>query len=86
MTTETKTPPDSEKNAPPVAKLKVGLVTASIWELETGFYTVSFERRYRDKNGEWQTAHSYDAGDLAELRMVADLAHDKLIELYRGNK
>jgi len=71
------------KAQPPVAKIRVGLVTASIWERQGDagtFYTVSFERRYRDSEGQWQTAHSYDASDLLALAKAADLAHSKIIE------
>ena len=69
---------------PPVAKVRVGLVTASIWERSTGngkFFGVTFERRYRDSQGEWQTSHSYDPADLLALAKSADLAHTKIMEL-----
>jgi len=69
---------------PPVEKVRVGLVTASIWERSTDngkFYAVTFERRYRDSQGEWQTSHSYDAAELLALGKAADLAHTKILEL-----
>jgi hypothetical protein len=66
-----------------VAKIRVGLVTASIWQrnAEKGrFYSASFERRYKGRDG-WQTSHSYDEGDLLALAKAADLAHSKILEL-----
>jgi len=76
---------ESKTNNPPVAKVRVGLVTASIWERRTDdrtFYAVSFERRYRDGNGDWQTAHNYDGGsELLALTKAADLAHTRILEL-----
>ena len=69
---------------PPVAKVRVGLITASIWErsAEKGkYHTVSFERRYRNKQGNWQTAHTFDPADLLALAKVADLAHTRVLEL-----
>ena len=73
-----------ESAKPPVAKLRIGLLSASIWERSTDsgkFYTVTFERRYRDGAGNFKTSHSYDALDLLALAKVADLAHSKIIEL-----
>lgn len=81
MTTKTK---KSETAAPPVRKIRVGLVTASIWQRESEgrtFHSVSFERRYRDAEGHWQTAHTYDSGDLLALAKASDLAHTRILEL-----
>ena len=69
---------------PPVAKVRIGLIAASIWERksENGtFYSVTFERRYRDSEGNFKTSHSYDAQDLLALGKTADLAHSKILEL-----
>lgn len=78
----------SETANPPVAKIRVGLITGSIWERETEggtFYSVSFERRYRDGEGNWKTSHSYDAGDLLTLAKVADLAHTRIVQAQTGD-
>jgi hypothetical protein len=86
---KTKTTNDAQTpKQPPAAKVRVGLVTASIWERnsENGtFYTVSFERRYRDTEGAWQTSHSYDAQDLLALAKAADLAHTRIIEAQQSS-
>jgi hypothetical protein len=77
---------DAEKpeTKPPVAKLRVGLITASIWERATEkggtFHAVTFERRYRDAEGNWKSSHSYDEQDLLALAKLSDLAHTKIIE------
>jgi hypothetical protein len=81
-----KTKPEqaSDTAKPPVAKVRIGLITASIWEraIEAGtFHNVTFERRYRDAEGNWQSAHGYDTADLLTLAKVADLAHTKILEL-----
>ncbi|HEY4359689.1 MAG TPA: hypothetical protein VGN17_01910 [Bryobacteraceae bacterium] len=84
MSTRPKSPPANEPANPPVAKVRIGLVTASIWERPTEkgrFHTVSFERRYRDKEGNWNTAHTFDAADLLALAKSADVAHSKILEL-----
>jgi hypothetical protein len=78
-----KTTEEAEKAKPPVAKIRVGLTNASIWENENEkgtFYSVSFGRRYRDADGNWQSTHSYGENDLLDLAKAADLAHTKIVE------
>jgi len=75
--------------APPVATVKSGLVNGSIWlrETEKGtFYVVSFQRRYRDAEGEWQSSASFNADDLPTLAKLAFDAHTKIAELKAEDK
>jgi hypothetical protein len=89
MATKTSKKTQSTETAkPPVAKLRLGLLNASIWERVTEkgtFHNVTFERRYRDNNGERHSTHSYDASDLLALAKLADQAHSKLLE-FRATK
>ena len=74
---------ETETKKAPVAKVRVGLISASIWENPTekgNFHNVTFERRYRDSEGNWHSTHSYGLDDLLTLAKVADLAHTKIIE------
>ena len=78
----------AETKNPPAAKIRVGLITASIWENknEKGtFHNVTFERRYKDAEGKWQTSHSYNAGDLLDLAKAADLAHTEILRAKNGS-
>lgn len=76
---------NSETKKPaPVAKVSVGLQTASIWKNEgegRTFYNVTFDRRYRDGKGEWKSTSSYGRDDLLSHAKLADLAHTKILEL-----
>lgn len=75
--------PAAEPKKAPAGKVRVGLISASIWDNETEkgvFYNVTFERRYRDAEGNWHSTHSYGASDLLELAKCADLAHTKIVE------
>ena len=77
----------TEAKNPPAAKIRVGLITASIWENKTEkgiFHNVTFERRYRDAEGNWKSSHSYNAEDLLALAKAADLAHTKIVEARNG--
>ena len=83
-----KTEPEAEAKKAPVAKVRVGLISASIWENPTEkgkFYNVTFERRYRDGEGNWKSSHSYNADDLLALAKAADLAHTKIVEARNGD-
>ena len=72
----------AETKNPPADKVRVGLITASIWENQTDkgkFHNVTFERRYKDGD-QWKSSHSYNADDLLALAKAADLAHTQIVE------
>jgi hypothetical protein len=74
---------EAEIKKAPAGKVRVGLISASIWDNETEkgvFYNVTFERRYRDAAGQWHSTHSYGASDLLELMKCADLAHTQIVQ------
>ena len=84
---ETTTNVESEKSENrPVDKVRFGRIQASIWEnaSEKGpYYTVSFERRYQDPEGNWRSSQSFNADDLLLLAKAADKAHDAIFALKR---
>lgn len=87
MTNQPQKSPATEPSRPPVAKLRLGLINASIWQRSTdddAFYSVSFERRYRDSQGEWHSTHSYGVEDLLTLAKLADQAHTAITKLRAG--
>ena len=90
MTTNTSTKQTAtETNKPPVARMRIGLIGASIWERTTEkgtFHSVSFERRYKDAAGNWQSTHSFDTSDLLGLAKLADQAHSKILEIRNGEE
>jgi hypothetical protein len=75
--------------SPPKATIRIGVITASIWEhpSEKGpFHVVTFDRRYRNKDGEWLTSHAYSPADLLVLSKVADLAYIRILDFqHRGD-
>jgi len=76
----------TQTKTPPVAKIRIDLISASIWKRKTDkgtFYNVTFERRYKDGE-QWKSSHSYNADDLLALAKAADLAHSKIVELRNG--
>ena len=81
-TTQTKTQTGNK----PAAKIRLGRVQASIWEnaTENGVrYAATFERRYKDAEGNWQSSQSYNDQELLLLAKAADKAHDEILRLRR---
>ena len=77
----------TETKTPPVGKVRVGLITASIWANQTDkgtFHNVTFERRYKDGD-QWKSSHSYNADDLLALAKAADLAHTEIVKARNGD-
>ena len=65
----------------PVDKFHDGSVHVSIWENagpKGAFRTASFELRYRDKEQQWQTGHSYTVSDLKHLEAAAQEARTRI--------
>ena len=77
----------AEPKKAPAEKIRVGLITASIWENTNDngtFHNVTFERRYKDAEGNWKSTHSYGFYDLLDLAKAADLAHTEILRAKNG--
>ena len=85
MTTTTKKAGSAAKAKPPVRTLRSGAsLYAKIWERQTEngtFYSVSFERRYKGKDGKWASTHSVGRDDLLALSKLAEQAHMEIVDL-----
>jgi hypothetical protein len=78
---------DTAKKSP-VARVKVRTVQASIWARSTDqgtFFDTSFQRGYRDGQGNWKNTHSYDLNGLLALQHAVGLAVDKVLELQKAD-
>jgi hypothetical protein len=71
----------------PEQKFKVGSVSATIWQNhgkdrdgnDVIFRTVSFERSYLDRDGNWQTTNTLRVGDLPKATLVLNKAYEYLM-------
>lgn len=66
---------------PPVEKFEEGPFKVSIWQNPSSkgdFRTATLDRRYMDKEGQFQTSHSYTASDLEHLAKAAAEARDRI--------
>ncbi len=73
----------------PVDKFHEGPVHVSIFENASSrgsFRTASFELRYKDKQEQWQTGHSYTASDLKHLAVAAVEAGSRIDKWQQENK
>ena len=75
----------SDSNKKPAARVTLYPVTATIWRNENKdgetFYSTAFERRYKDREGNWKGATSFNSDELLLLAKVADLAHTEMLKL-----
>jgi len=71
----------------PLKKFRSGALSVAIWENETlgddgqprSFKTVSFERSYKDKNGEWKSSNSLRVNDLPKAALILSKAYEYLV-------
>jgi len=71
----------------PEKKFSTGSVSATIWQNtgkrktgeEVSFRTVSFQRRYRDKEGNWKTTNTLRTNDLPKASLVLQKAYEYLV-------
>jgi len=71
----------------PEKRFSTGVVTATVWQNQgkgrngevVGYRTVSLQRRYKDKNGVWQTANSLRVNDLPKASLVLQKAYEYLV-------
>lgn len=83
---ETVASPDAKHR--PLKNIRVEDVSASIWPREvmvkgtpTTFYSVTFERSFRDGNGRWRYSRYFDLNDLGKVITAAQQAADYIQSL-----
>lgn len=71
----------------PVASWKAGALQVAVWENAAqspegtvqSYHSVSFERRYKDKSGVWQSTNSLRVNDLPKAALLLNKAYEYLI-------
>jgi hypothetical protein len=85
-TTENRFSERSEKPNMPVKKFKAGAISATVWENQAqnqkgeliSFKSISFDRNYKDANGEWQKTNSLRTSDIPRAVLVLSKAYEFL--------
>lgn len=66
----------------PIKKYKAGSIRATVWEndvKDTGKYqTISIERVYQDKDGNWKNSSSFRLGDLPKVGVMVQKIYEEL--------
>ena len=73
-------------NDKPIKKFKVGGVQVAVWENtvvgrdggEESLRSVTMERRYKDRSGNWKSAPSLHVGDLPKAILALSKAYEVL--------
>jgi hypothetical protein len=72
----------------PVAKFKAGQVSAAIWENEVQMprgavkiLKATVQRRYKDRNGEWQSSTSFSRNEIPLAIHCLQKAFERIIEI-----
>jgi hypothetical protein len=72
----------------PEKKFSTGAISATVWKNtgknkktgeEVEFRTISLQRRYKDKNDEWQSSNSLRLNDLPKAALVINKAYEYLV-------
>jgi hypothetical protein len=71
----------------PLKKFRAGPICATVWSNEghgkdgnaVSYSTVSLERSYKDKSGDWQSTSSMRVNDLPRAALVATKAYEYLV-------
>ena len=72
----------------PEKKFRAGAISATVWQNQgqnkkTGeavaYRTISLQRGYQDKNGQWQNTNSFRINDLPRAAVVIKQAYEYLV-------
>jgi len=77
----------------PEKKFRAGLITATVWKNEfkgengelKEYRTVSFDKSYKDKNGNWKSTNTLRMNDLPKAAMVLEEAFKYLALVEKEN-
>jgi hypothetical protein len=85
--TENKFSGDSAMRNQPEKKFRAGAISATVWQnagqrkdgTVTSFNTISFERGYKDKEGNWKSTSSLRIADIPKAVVVLSKAYEYLV-------
>ncbi len=77
----------TEQKQMPELKLKAGAISLAVWNNTgqnssgeaTSYKTISIDRSYKDKKGDWQKTNSLRVSDLPKVALILSKAYEHLI-------
>jgi hypothetical protein len=80
----------SETKNQPILRVDCYPIVAAIWRNENAegeaFYSATFERKYKDKEGKHRSSGNFSASDLLLLAKAADLAHTQMLGFRESDR
>jgi hypothetical protein len=80
----------SEAKKQPILRVDFYPVFAAIWRNKTAegeaFYSATFERKYKDKEGKYHNGGNFSTSDLLLLAKAADLAHTQMLGFQESDR
>lgn len=73
----------------PVETVRDGAIKAAIWKNESekgAFFSVTFARTYKDKDGDLQDTESFSGSQLLRLARLADKAYERTAKLAQAER
>jgi hypothetical protein len=64
-----------------IDNIRLGDVSATIWQQENGAYSTTVQRKPQGKDGSWNSVNAYSDEELMTLATVADMAVERIEEL-----
>jgi hypothetical protein len=80
----------SEAKKQPIMRVDFYPVYAAIWRNKSAeggtFYSITFERKYKDKEGNYRNSRNFSASDLLLLTKAAIFAHTQICEFQAQDR
>lgn len=81
------TPQQQQKTNQPEARFTAGAISATVWQnassgkdgQQMSYYTVSLQRSYKNREGNWQHTSSMRLNDLPKATLVLSKAYEFLV-------
>ena len=73
----------NEKPNKPIKKFKAGFIALNIWKSKddtSNMHTVTVDKIYKDKEGNWKSSGSFLAQDLPTISMLSEMAFKYMSE------
>lgn len=73
----------------PEKKFNAGAISVSVWKNQTKdkdreFFTISFDRKYKDQDGTWKNSNSLRLNDLPKATFALQQAYEYLLTAPKG--
>jgi hypothetical protein len=70
-----------DKNTNVLKHIRVGGIEATVWKNTNGgkeYLSVTLQRSYKDRNGEWKSTHSFRQNDLPKALLALQKAFEHI--------